>query len=325
MKRILLAALLCTLAATMFFTSVRPAKAWIDTVNWIGEYHYYDPYWSSYNLRAFEEGTAAQLAVRVYNNWGYNLNVSAVIVYMDWNQNYSSVQASETTPSVMPPFTYRTFLITFTVPDVTVASNFYSHGYTVYVEYLNGTGHKRPFDNWTFSSGFYVYSNEQKECMRLYDEIQAMFTTYGSSPSFGSNNASVMWREGYMLQQLAYNAHRQGGFAGAMTYYNDALGKMTTALGLEADYDLWWEQYDDADSQAWDAVYLAEERAYVRNLDAQANATLIEADAIAENASARMTLAQAALTQSYAWIVFGIGFIVFGVAAVVWANRRPRP
>ncbi len=325
MKRTLLAVLLCTLVATLACTSIRPAKAWIDTVNWIGEYHYYDPYWGDYYRRAFEEGTTAQLAVRVYNNWGYNLNVSAVIVYLDWNQNYSSTQVSDTSPSVMPAFTYQTFLITFTVPDVTTASNLYSHSYTVYVDYVNATGHKHNFDTNSYSSGFYVYSNEQKECMRLYDELQAMFDTYGSSPYFDSNNASVMWREGYMLYQLASDAHRYGSFVDAMNYYDNALDKMNTALGLEADYDLWWEQYYDADSQAWDALYLAEEAAYVLNLEAEANATIMEGEAIATNASARNTLAQAALTQSYAWIVFGIGFIVFGVAAVVWANKRPRP
>ena len=325
MKRILLAVLLCTLAATMFLTSIRPAKAWIDSVNWIGEFHSYDIYWSTYNLRAFEEGTLAQMAVRVYNQWAYNLNVSAVIVYMDWNQNYSSTQASETTPSVMPPYTYRTFLITFTVPSVTVASNLYTHGYTVYVEYLNGTGHKQPFDHWSFSSGFYVYSNDQKDCMRSYDEVQAMFNTYGSSPGFSTNNASVMWREGYMQYQLAYNAHSRGAFTTAMNYYSSALGKMNTALGIEADYDLNWQNYEDASDRAWDTIYMQEEQAYVLNLEAQANATIMEADAMSTNASARMTLAQAALTQSYAWIVFGIGFIVFGFAAVVWANKRPKP
>ena len=325
MKRILLAALLCTLAATMLLTSVRPAIADIDSMNWIGEFHYYDPYWSSYSLRAFEEGTIAQLAVRVYNSWGYDLNVSAVIVYMDWNLNYSSTQVSDTNPSVMSPFTYRTFLITFTVPDVTVASNLYSHSYTVYVDHINATGHAHGYDYWQVSSGFYVYSNEQKECMRLYDEVQAMFSTYGSSPGFSANEAYVMWREGYMLQQLAYNAHRYGSFTDAMTYYDDALDKMNTALGIEADYDLEWEQYWDANDRAWEDIYMAEEQAYVLNLEAGANATIMEADAIATNASARTTLAQAALTQSYAWIVFGIGFIVFGVAAVVWANKRPRP
>jgi hypothetical protein len=325
MKRIMLTVLLCTLAATMFFASVRPAKAYIDTVNWIGESHSYDIYWHSYYLIAFEEGTTAQLAVRVYNNWAYNLNVSAVIVYMDWNQNYSSAQASETTPSVMPPYTYRTFLITFTVPDVTVASNLYSHGYTVYVEYLNGTGHKQPYDDWSFSSGFYVYSSDQKECMRLYDEIQAMFNAYGSSPGFSTNNASVMWKEGYMLYQLGYNAHSQGAFTDAMNYYNNALDKMNTAIGIEADYDLNWQNYNDASDRAWDNIYMQEEQAYALNLEAQANATIMEADAMSTNASARVTLAQAALTQSYAVIVFGIGFIVFGIAAIVWANKRPRP
>jgi hypothetical protein len=325
MKRILLAALLCTLAATMFFTSVHPAKADIDSVNWIGEFHSYDVYWSTSNLRAFEEGTTAQLAVRVYNNWAYNLNVSAVIVYMDWNQNYSSTQASETTPSVMPPYTYRTFLITFTVPSVTVASNLYTHSYTVYVDYVNATGDTNNFDYWRFSSGFYVYSNDQKECMRLYDESQAMFGTYGTYPGFNTDNASAMWREGYMQYQLAYNAHQHGAFTDAMNYYTDALGKMNTALGIEADYDLAWQNYDDASDRAWDAIYMQEEQAYVLNSEAQANATIMEADAMSTNASARVTLAQAALTQSYAWIVFGIGFIVFGIAAVVWANKRPRP
>jgi len=326
MKRILLAVLLCTLAATLTCTSIRPAKAWIDTVNWIGEYHYYDPYWGAFNLRTFEEGTTAQLAVRVYNNWGYDLNVSAVIVYMDWNLNYSSTQVSDTNPSVMPPVTYRTFLITFTVPDVTTASNLYSHSYTVYVNYVNATGHTHNFGvPSTYSSGFYVYSNEQKECMRLYDELQAMFDTYGASPGFDSNEAYVMWREGYMLQQLAYNAHKYGAFTDAMNYYDDALDKMNTALGTEADYDLEWEQYGDANDREWDAIYMAEEQAYVLNMEAEANATIMEAEAIATNASARTTLAQAALTQSYAWIVFGIGFIVFGIAAVVWANKRSRP
>lgn len=325
MKRILLAAFLCTLVATLSCTSIRPAKANIDSVNWMGEFHYYDPYWGAYSLRAFEEGTVAQLAVRVYNHWGYDLNVSAVTVYMDWNQNYSSAQVSDTSPSVMPQFTYRTFLITFTVPGVTTASNLYSHSYTVYVDYINATGHTRPFDDWSFSSGFIVYSNEQKECMRLYDEVQAMFSTYGSSPGFSANEAYVMWREGYMLQQLAYNAHRYGSFTDAMNYYDDALDKMNTALGIEADYDQEWEDYWDTNEREWEAIYMAEEQAFVLNMEAEANATIIEAEAVATNASARTTLAQAALTQSYAWIVFGIGFIVFGVAAVVWANKRPRP
>jgi hypothetical protein len=308
---------------------LRPAKAYLYAHNWIGQRHSYDPYWWIGNIEVFEEGTDATVTVTVYNDewWNNQINISDVIVEMDWGINYSSTEVSQAIPYVMPYATYHTFTVTFLVPSISVASNFVSHGYRLIVEEVNATtGPKQKWTHsWsTYSSGFYVYSSVQKEAMVLYDEVRALesFVWW----SFDSIEARNMWYDGEWHSDLGMMSYQSGDFDDARTHWTSALSLMNQAYALEQDYDQDWADYYDDYDQQWDDLYLQEMEAEVALAEAEGTARLIEANATMKSAEADMiiadaqlSLAQAAMTQAYAWIVFGIGFIIFGIAAVVWA------
>ncbi|MGB9134153.1 MAG: hypothetical protein WCC63_00975 [Candidatus Bathyarchaeia archaeon] len=330
-KALLLATLSFALVAALFTSAIPPAKAYINTYDWKGPTHYYDPYWDTYYLNAFAEGATAILTVQIYNSYFMTpLNVSAVKVFMDWNINYSSTEVSETAPFVMPYATYHWFTITFTVPAITTASNFLNHGWTIYVEEVNADGDVSSHDVWSTSSGFYVYSAAQNSAMMLYDEIQDIYDIYGWWPGFDDTAAYDLWRSGHLHYEIGLAAHENGDFATAEAQYDLAFTAYNDALASESAYDLAWQDYNDDYDKDWDAVQLQQEQAYLRQAEAeakyyeaQANATALEAAAAMRSADAEMKQADALMFNAYGWMLFGFGFIVFGIAACIWAYKRP--
>jgi hypothetical protein len=334
-RKILLAILVSALAVTLCTSAIRPAKAYINNYQWFGQEHYYDPYWGSYYITVFQENTNATLLVTVYNSywWASSLNISAVKVYMDWNQNYSSTEVSVDTPFAMPYATYHTFTITFTVPSVSVASNLFRHGWTIYVEEVNATSGPKQVtlhDSWS-GTGFTVYSTVQKEAMMLYDEINALFNAYYWG-SFGSVEAQNLWNNGTLYYNMGEDNYRSGNFDEAKTQYTTALNLLKQAITTEKIYDQNWQDHNDNYNQQMDTLDMSMQQALIAKYNAEAEAALKEANASMRSADAEMktaeaqfALAQAAMTQAYAWIVFGIGFVIFGIAAVVWASKRPSP
>jgi hypothetical protein len=328
-KAFLLAILSFALVTALFTSAVRPAKAYINTYDWVGPTRYYDPYWGSYYLMFHPEGSVATLIVQVYNGYGWasSLNISAVKVYMDWNVNYSSTEVSETEPFEMPYNTYHWFTITFTVPATTTASNFFSHGWTIYVEEVNADGDVSSHDVWASSSGFYVYSTDQNDAMKLYDELEMIYDIYGWWPSFDDQAAYDMWTSGHSHYETGIAAYENGDFPTAKTQYGLALTAYNDALAAESEYDQAWQVYDDDYNKQWDAVMLDQEKADLAVTNAEAQAMLIEANATKTNAEANAEAvklaAQAANTQALAWVIFGIGFMIIGIAACIWAFRRP--
>ncbi len=332
MRRAILAVLALALAVTLSTPLIHPAKAYISTYDWKGQYHIYDPYWSSYSVEVFEEGTNATLTVTLYNDWWWvdHVNISAVIVNMDWGMNYSSTEVNEANPYSMPDYTYRTFTVAFTVPPVSVASNLFTHGWTIYVEHVNATtGPKYTmlWDSWS-GSGFIVYSSAQKQAMILYDEIYTWFNMMAWS--WDSVEARNLYYEAYTEWQLAIPRHRSGHFDDALASYTSILNMLDQALSTEQAYDLGWQDHSDDHSQTTDDLEIAEKEAKIAGYEAEADARLIEADAAMKEANATMrradadfALAEAHMTQAYAWMIFGIGFIIFGIAACIWAFRRP--
>ncbi len=338
MRRAILSAVLAfALMITLGTTAIHPAKAYISTYDWKGQYHIYDPYWSWSGVEVFEEGTNATLVIQLYNDGWYDNyddyyngphNISAVKVYMDWGVNYSSTQVSETNPFSLGMYEFRTFSITFTMPPVSVASNLYLHGWTIYVEHVNATGDKLGLWYSMSGSNLIVYSSTQKQAMMLYDEIYTWFNMM--SWSWDSVEARNLYYEAYAEWQLAITRHRSGLFDDALTSYTTILSMLDQALSTEQAYDLDWQDHQDNHSQQMDDLNIAMSEAMIAGYEADAEARLIEANASMKTAEAEMikadaqlAIAQAAMTQAYAWIVFGIGFIVFGIAAVVWASKRP--
>jgi hypothetical protein len=319
--------------------AAQPAKAYISTFQWFGQRHSYDPYYDSSWPTVFPEGTIATLMVTVYNPSGmWDLNVSAVKVLMDWNVNYTSTECNTTNSAVMPPRTYHTFTVTFTVPSTSIASNLFLHGYVIYVEEVNATSGPHTamlHDSWS-GYGFIVYSTGQKEAQQLYDEVNLLFDIYGSNPSFSDTAASALWRDGTAHYEMGVASYRSGDFGTAKTHYETAVGQLNQALSTERTYDATWQDFEDQydqdqanldimQMQAELSLYQAQMALYEAQAEAavmEANASMRIADAELVKADAQMALAQAAMTQAYAWITFGIGFIVFGFAAVVWAYRR---
>jgi len=325
-KAILPVILISALAVTLCTSAIRPANAWIEDFEWLGRQHHdYDPYWHWSNISVYEEGSNATLLVQVHNNYGYDLNVSAVKVFMDWNLNYSSDECSEDVPLVIKSGEYHDFTITFTVPSTSVATNFLRHDYIIYVDEVNATtGPKEVtnFHDWSISwDDIIVYSTIQKEVMMLYDEINTVFSYYYSS--FSSVVARSLWYNGSIHYQMGLDSYESSNFDSAKTHYETALGLLNQAIDTETAYDLDWQQFDNNYTRQWKQTDLLEKEANLTIREAIANASMIEADASMKTADAQFALAQAAMTQAYAWIVFGIGFVVFGFAAVIWASKKP--
>jgi tetratricopeptide (TPR) repeat protein len=329
MKRTILIAILVSIfAVTLCASAIRPAQAWINDYDWIGQSHYEDLYWEYgrdeywYWEMVFVAGSNATLLVEVYNNYGWpnypDLNVSAVKVLMDWNMNYSAAECSETVPVAIPAYGYHTFTIEFQVPPTSVASNLHWHRAIIFVEEVNATSgpyEVSSHDMWYLGEEFIVFSTVQKEIITLYDEADMIFDIYGWWPYFSDVEADNLWESGRMYYELAEEFHTYGQFDEALTHYETALDLFYQAIDAEAVYDLWWQDfYDDYERRSYNLSLVIQE-AELEVAQSMAEANLTEADAA-------LALANAAMTQAYAWIIFGIGFMIIGLAAVVWAFKH---
>jgi len=297
------------LALGAIASTMSPAKAYIDEWSWLGQVHDYDPYWDENDVEVFPEDTDATLTVTVFNSdWDDPLNVSAVIVWLDWNENYSSTECSEDDPLVVQPRTDHIFTVTVEVPSTSTASNLVQHGYTIYVEEVNATtGPKHVSRHDTESgSGFVVYSTTQKDAQRLYDELDVLLDTVDPD-DFESIEAVASWYNGTLQYNFGLSSHRSGDFSDAKTHYEDALELLYEALSTETSFQ--------KDLEDLEVEFLEAQVAQV-----QANASYLEA--LGDAAKIR---AQAFNIQAIGLVVFGLGFVMFGVAAVVWAYRRPIP
>jgi len=310
MRKVSLLVILVLAFGTLASTSmIRTAKADIDRWDWLGQVHEYDPYWDASDVTVFPEESTATLTVTVDNPPGADpLNVSAVIVWLDWNENFSSPECSEDSPWVIEALRSHTFTVIVDVPSTSTASNLVVHDYTIYVEEVNATtGPKEvSIHDTATDDDFIVYSTTQKDAQRLYDKLDALNDTVDPD-DFESIEAVASWYNGTFQYDFGLSSHTSGDFSDAKTYYEDALELFYDALSTETDFQ---KDFEDLEILAAQAV--------VAQL--QANASYLEA--LGDAAKIR---AQAFNIQAIALVVFGLGFLMFGVAAVVWAYRRPIP
>jgi len=231
MKKILVFALVVLalgLASTM---TVNLVNAEIESTSWLGSFHSWgkDDYYDK-AVYGYEENSQATLLVEVKNHLTTKLmNVSAIIVGFDWGENYTTTLAS---PVTLEKDETRFFTANLTVPDTTVASNLYLHGYTVYVKHVNATGGLAGTMTKAYTSDplFAVYSEDQADAREISEIISGI-----SAPTDGFNStaANLAWTKADNETTIAETLYVQGDFAGAKTHYSKALDYVNQAFYTE--------------------------------------------------------------------------------------------
>ena len=235
MKKILVFAsvmLALGLASTMM---VNLANAEIESTSWLGSFYtwgtdsYYKEAFDKDRVYGYKEGSTATLLVEVENHLTKLMNVSAIIVGFDWGVNYTTTLAS---PVALKAGETRFFNVTLTVPDTTVASNLFLHGYTVYVKHVNATGGIAGTMTKAYTSTrlFAVYSEDQADARELSKIISEISAPIGG---FNSTAANLSWAKAENETAIAETLYEQGDFAGAKTHYGKALDYIDQAFDTE--------------------------------------------------------------------------------------------
>jgi tetratricopeptide (TPR) repeat protein len=222
-------ALSITLASAFIVSS---AIAAVDDRTWIGSTLSWgnDDYYGK-AVNGYVEGSVATLWVKVRNDFGQPINVSEITVGFDWNTNYTNTLA---TRARLGNGEVRYFTLTFMVPNVTVASNVYLHGYTIYVKHVNSTGAlvqtMTTGTTHTSNPDFAAYSRDQmdaREKARLNGQLNMPFG------GFNSTAASILWSQAANETNLAKTFYDLGNFADARAHYAKALGLKNDAFTVE--------------------------------------------------------------------------------------------
>jgi len=232
MKKILvfaLVALVLGLASTMI---VNLANAEIESASWLGSFYTWgtDSYYGK-AVYGYEENSQATLLVEVKNHLATLMNVSAIIIGFDWNTNYTTTLTS---PVALKAGETRFFTTTITVPNTTIASNLFLHGYTVYVKHVNATGGLVGTMTKAYTSEanrlFAVYSKDQADAREISKIISGILEPTGG---FNSTAANLSWTKADNETTIAGTLYKQGDFVGAKTHYSQALDYINEAFVTE--------------------------------------------------------------------------------------------
>jgi hypothetical protein len=290
------------LMATSFSTlAMTPVQAYISTYSWIAPvFRGYDEFYGT-SVAAYRTGSTAQLMVSVINNWyGYgNITVTAVKVWMDWNVNYTSTG----TPFVMKLNDQRNFMINFTVPSTTVATNMLPHSFKIYVEFSYDSSKSY----WDYSpwESFAVYSADQSEYQDLRLELEAFRYTY---PVFLSSEARTSWLKAQIEQRAGESDYRRGDFSGAKTQLQTAKNLYTQSI----------------DSEATEGATLEDALTNLMNSTAQTYSGI--ADLTNPLTDLINSMSETSKTQVQAFMILSIGIfigmILIGVGVIIYALAK---
>ncbi|MBX5326500.1 MAG: hypothetical protein ACQXXH_05255 [Candidatus Bathyarchaeia archaeon] len=294
MKKPILAVIALLLVAAM----VIPAHAEITGYTWLGAKYTYDDYYNQW-IYGYKEGTTAVLAVWVRNNYtGPNarqINVTKVYVSFDWGEKYEAAQISSTNPFgvIIQAGTQRVLYVNFTVPSIAVASNMYTHAYTIYSDYKvkNATG-----TNWfsrTYESAIYqdfvVYSEDQATAV----DLARIIDDYPMPSYWRSTRAEILSNKAENETASARAYYQAGDFTHAKQRFATALDYLNQAWDAEEAYLTVWEELD-----------MEETRAHIRYFDAMSSFL---------NGLSTM------------WVLLGIGWVLLGIGYIIKYLRAKRP
>jgi hypothetical protein len=214
------------------FSSFRSANASITYRNWIAPLlkNDYDRYYATTVEAGYVAGSTATLILTVYNGLPAKMNVSAVKVWFDWGQNYSSTEVNITQKYAIDSGLSHVFSVVFTVPDISIATNLALHNYRIYVEDVNATNGQLNTNSVWNDNNFAVLSAEQATAINTETELDK----YDTSASM------FITAQGRQLRMLADgtwteagNQYEKGDFTTAANTYQDALALMQNAWGNE--------------------------------------------------------------------------------------------
>jgi len=230
MKKILVFASVVLALGLVSTITVNLANAEIESASWLGSFYSWgtDNYYDK-SVYGYLENSQAMLLVEVKNHLATLMNVSAIIVGFDWNQNYTTTLSS---PVTLKAGETRFFTTTLTVPNTTVASNLFLHGYTVYVKHVDATGALAGTMTKAYTSTrlFAVYSEDQADARELSKIISEISAPIGG---FNSTAANLSWAKAENETAIAETLYEQGDFAGAKTHYGKALDYIDQAFDTE--------------------------------------------------------------------------------------------
>ncbi len=293
-KKIMMSALICfgiLIIALGFAPNLTVKAAYTTSSNWISPVaRDFSDSFLGYVDEAYIENTNASLAVYIPNSGSEQLNISAVKVGFDWATNYSSTNPtiSTTNALILSPGQSCVVLITFTVPSVSIASNYVTHSYSVYVDTMNqssgGTVTTTTIDT---ESDFAVFSANQATAYKDNRTISAYtdLTQLGFLPLI-DGNARNYEEQADNNRALGDEAYATGDFADAANYYSTALSDYKAAYGTESSF---WSTAENT------IFYLA-----------QGYGTIMFIEAVAV-------------------ILFGIGLLLVGIGVFFYLYRKSKP
>lgn len=228
--------MLLTLVTLVLLSSVSTANASISSYNWIAPLvkNESDSFYGT-TVTGYETGSTAALVVNVNNHLLVDMNISTVGVRFDWGESYNSTEVNMTNVFPIKSGESHVFMVTFTVPSTTKASNLVTHNYEIYVEDVNATtGPKKLLNNnspWS-GSNFVVFSGTQANAKELEQELDKYYW-------WGAPFLTAEAKELYMLADGAKtqgtDAYKRGDFSGAVSHYQDALDNIESAWSNETD------------------------------------------------------------------------------------------
>ncbi len=274
--------LLSVFLALVLVASVGYADASIGSWNWIAPLvNEYDSFYGT-TITGYQSGSVATLIVNVGNHMGVVMNVSAIKVWFDWGENFTSAEVSETDIHQIDPGAAHVFKLTFTVPGITIANNLVTHSYRIYVEDVNAsTGPLRQLNSNSPRSGsnFAVLSDAQAEFVSLERELQK----YQPAAFLLTAKGRELVQQAYGSRTEGSNAYMRGDFSGAAIEYQNALTLLKHAISNET------------------TTISGFENAFMSLVNGAQNALNM---------------------MGYGYTLFGIGFLLMGIGALVYLARK---
>ncbi|MDH7563647.1 MAG: hypothetical protein QHH24_02010 [Candidatus Bathyarchaeota archaeon] len=230
---ILLLSAMITLALTA--TAV-PVRATATSYNWVGDCVLKSETDSflGYVSAGYETGKTAVLKINIYNHLPKQMNISGIKIRFDWGINYSSTEVSTDAPFPIAPGMSHVFTLSFTVPDLTTASNVVKHTFRIFIEDVNSTtGPKRQLNSNSYVDGsdFAVLSSTQTACVETKKEI-AKYSGYYYFITAKARELSIMAAG---AKSFGDNEYLKGNFGDAAAAYDDSLGFYQDAVANETD------------------------------------------------------------------------------------------
>jgi len=229
------------LSAFISLSMLNQVQAESFTATWAGyTFRGTDPFYKE-TVVAYESGSTAVLYVSVTNDYGAQINVSAVGISLNWGDTFNSTQANKTNPVALKEEESRIFTITFAVQGTENTSNLFPWNYEIYLEHVNATGDMVDIDIETRKDlglpYFVIYSAEQAKSKQISETIDRI-----TPLEWNSTKAGILWKKAINETSVAEYYYELGEFSHAATHYENALSLIDGAFTAEETKGTRWEE-----------------------------------------------------------------------------------